>query len=111
MSFLATAWRALELARDYDGAVAAAKTVAESGGTVFDIVRAFAADTDGLLDDEAVAVLTEGATKGIEWARTTASWASSLAAWVEDATPHVERAAIKIGVLAVRIENRLESLL
>lgn len=111
MSFLSTAWRALELARDYDGAVAAARTVAESGGTVYDIVRVFAAETDNLLDDRAVEVLTDGCTKGIEWARKAASWAASLAAWIEDNGPKIAETAAKVGVQAVRIENRLESLL
>ena len=111
MSFLATAWRALELARDYDDAVKAARVSLQAGGTVSDVVMAFAARTDSQLDDRAVEVLTEGAVKGIEWARKAASWAASLAAWVEDNGPKIAETAAKVGVHAVRIENRLESLL
>lgn len=111
MSFLSTAWRAVELAREYDGALEAAMVAAKDGFPLRVIVQRFAEETESKLDDRAVEVLVDGATRAVVLAQRTATWASSLAAWVEDNGPRIVEGARRLGVQAIRLENRLESLL
>lgn len=79
---LSTAW---SVGRDVEGAVTAARTTLEVGGSPLDALRAFAAASENQLDDAATASLEDALRRALAGLRT----AAEVAAWVGQQAPRV----------------------
>lgn len=92
MSFWQTAAKAARLAREYGEATDAALRAVEQGQSIDEIVKAFAAETDNELDDEAANILIAGLDKtaavlekavalATEWSPQIAEWGVKALVW------------------------------
>jgi len=87
MSFLASAWKAVQVGREYSGAVEAAHAAFVAGRPLPDVVAAFAEQTEGTFDDGAAAALEAGLRRGIEVAHQAAQVLGRVAGAIEQHAP------------------------
>jgi hypothetical protein len=92
---LLTGWR---LAREYSGAVEAAQAVLERGGTVFEAIDAFAAQTAGAADDDWAAEVKMLAAQALRYAHQGVTM-------LHDATVKADEAGVFLTKLALRLER------
>lgn len=129
MGFFSSAWNAYEVGKEYEGAFKAAIDSFKAGDALPDVIRAFAAKTEGTYDDAAADLLEKELRQGIEWAQQAATIAGKVAFAIEDHGPAVYDAAKKAlawldknaeqvghtaaaaGVTAVKVSARLDALL
>lgn len=99
MTFFSTAARAVRLGREFASATDAFLRAVEDERPLREAVRAFAAETQNELDDQAAEVLIAGLSQAIDAAQTVAHlaavWGPTIADW---------------GVHALKLENRLRKL-
>lgn len=99
MSFLASAWKAIQVGREYSGAVEAASAAFAAGRPLPDVVAAFAEKTEGTFDDGAAAALEAGLRRGIEVAHQAATVLGRAAGVIEQQTPRASIAVTRALVL------------
>ena len=92
MSFLASAWQAIQVGREYSGAVEAARAALAAGHPLPVVVAAFAEKTEGTFDDGAAAALEAGLRRGAEWSRQAALVLGRAASAIETNGPRVSMA-------------------
>lgn len=96
MSFLASAWRAVQVGREYSGAVEAAQAAFAAGRPLPEVVAAFAEQTEGTFDDGAAAALEAGLRRGAEWSRQAALALGRVASTIETKAPAASIAVTRV---------------
>ena len=111
MSFWAAAKTAWFLGNEYGGAWEAAKQALDEGRPLTTIIEAFARQTEGKLDDEAVAILIAGIAQGIGLLQHAALRCGQFAEAIEEHAPvYLLRCKQLTLFLRVKVPEILEAL-